>query len=61
MHKKLDEVCELDPGHASNQIGQPQKNYHDSSVCEISQHLCAKFREIIVTQFRINFVFRKIK
>jgi hypothetical protein len=37
MNAKLGQVYELDPGHASNQIGQ-QKNFHENAVCEISHN-----------------------
>jgi hypothetical protein len=58
VYAKLGEVCELDLGHASNQIGQQISR---KSVWEILRNL---FRKMIRTKFReINFncVFREIK
>jgi hypothetical protein len=43
VHEKLGQVYELDPGHASNQIGQQQQKMTvQNAVCEIAQHLIAK-------------------
>jgi hypothetical protein len=69
VYAKIGQLCELDPGHVSNQIkSDNHKNVQQNSVSVNSQ---PEFREIIVTkfremwgnkfEFRINFVFFEIK
>jgi hypothetical protein len=59
VHTKLGQLCELDPGHVSNQIGQQQKmtmKTLSAKFCYIYLQNFAKFRKI-----NFNFVFCKQK
>jgi hypothetical protein len=61
VHGKLGQVCELDPGQASNKIGQQQKitiQTPSTKFRNIYLRNFAEFCEIIVVKFsEINFNF----
>jgi hypothetical protein len=58
MHAKFGQVCELDPGHVSNQIGQQQKNAMKIRNVYL-RNFAELFREIKKIDFRIHPTFQR--